>query len=579
MNRNWRQRGSRMGESMIRRISGVVVVLACIFAGTLGALSVAEQEIRRGAPVEFINYRGRYTKIVTPEELRGVGRQLSSLATLSNRKYTAKRQYSVIRAIDLSVTNGFDADIFMLEPTSDIVDINGVRDVLGGYLSGQYGYSDRDGRVLATFVTYYNAIYRGQIEYFRTKYKPVVTSRLVQQFVGIDRNYRNWPGRTQMLVPLITSTNGGKPRIDIDGFTGREVITKLTNRPDKGIPERRDLLEIKKDDLDKKQQDLDKDKKKLEDEKKKLEDDRSDLKKKEDEVTKQKEDLKKETDPDKAEIKKDEIGKKEQEIEKKKDDIKKDEEKLKKDETTIGKKQDDLDKKKDDLKKEETSIKKDETKLAEDKIPQVIKDDLKKKQDEVEKTKQDLEKKADEIKKREDELKKGELDRNVYDGGLYYLKVIEPLDNGHYKNEMVLINPVTRKVSLVSPFRNICGKRYDIFSGGAVVVGYEGNHSSGHFLVVLDPKKLELVAKGKVNVYWQSFVEVKAESVYAVIQDAGYYLGRFDAKLEQAARSKVQIDKDSFISFFGEYIYVNSPDKKIYVFKATDLSLVDTIQP
>jgi hypothetical protein len=212
-------------------------------------------------------------------------------------------------------------------------------------------------------------------------------------------------------------------------------------------------------------------------------------------------------------------------------------------------------------------------------LPQVIKDDLKQKQDEAEKAKQELDKKAEELKLREDELKKGELDRNVYDGGLYYLKVIEPLMDGHFKNEMVLINPITRKVALVSPFKNICGNRYDIFSGGAVVIGYEGDHTSGHFLVLLDPKKLEVMARGKVNTYWKSFVEVKADSVFAVIQDGGFFLGKFDGKLEQTARSKEKIDKDSFISFFGEYIYVNSPDKKILVFQAADLSLVDTIQP
>lgn len=569
---------SLMGACMVRRLMLVCAGVA-LCAVSLGALTVAEQEIRRGAPVEFVNYRGRYTRIVTPAQLRGAGLELSRMATLSNRKYIARRQYSVIRAIDLSLTNRFDADIFMLEPASDIVDINGVRDVLGGYLSGQYGYSERDGRVLATFVTYYNAIYRGQAEYVRTVYKPVVSSRLVPAHIGIDRNYRNWPGRTQMLVPLVTSTNGGKPKLDIDGFTGKEIISTLTNRPDKGIPERKDLIEIKKDDLDKKQQDLDKEKKKLEDDKKKLDEDKKDLKKQENDLDKKKEDLKKETDPVKAEIKKDEVTKTEQEIEKKKDEIKKGEEAIKKDETKVDKKQDDLDKKKDEVKKDETNLKKDELKLAEDKLPQVIKDDLKKKQDEVDKTKQELDKKADELKKREDELKKGELDRNVYDGGLYYLKVIEPLDDGHYKNEMVLINPVTRKVALVSSFKNICGNRYDVFGGGAVVIGYEGNHTSGHFLVLLDPKKLDVVSRGRVNVYWRSFVEVKADSVYAVVQDNGFFLGKFDGKLEQVSRSKEKIDKDSFISFFGDYIYVNSHEKKILVFQASDLSLVDTIQP
>lgn len=558
---------------------GLVCASIGLCALSLGALTVAEQEIRRGAPVEFVNYRGRYTRILTAGQLRGAGLELSRLATLSNRKYVARRQYSIIRAVDVSLTNRFDADIFMLEPASDIVDINGVRHVLGGYLSGQYGYSEREGRVLATFATYYNAIYRGQADYVRSAYKPVVSRYLRPAHIGIDRNYRNWPGRTQMLIPLVTATNGGRPRLDIDGFTGKDVVSTLTNRPDKGIPERKDLLEIKKDDLGKRQRELDNKKKRLEDDRKKLDRSRTELKKQEEGLETKKESLRTETDPVKAEAKKDEIKKIEQEIEKKKDQITEDEASLKKDETAVDKKQEDLEKKKEQLKEDEANLKKDELKLAEDKIPQIIKDDIKQKQDEVEKTKQELEEKADELKKREDELKKGELDRNVYDGGLYYLKVIGPLDDGHYKNDMVLINPISRKIALVSSFKNICGNRYDIFAGGAVVIGYEGNHSSGHFLVLLDPKKLDVTARGKVNVYWRSFVEVKEDSVYAVVQDNGFFLGKFDGKLEQIARSKERIDKDSFVSFFGDYIYVNSQDKKILVFQASDLSLVDTIQP
>jgi len=542
-----------------------IACACCLAAFSLNALTVAEKELRSGQPVNFVNYQGRYTKIVTPAELRTTGLALSRQAVATNRKYVARQQYSIIRAIDARETTRFDADIFMLEPKSDIVDINGVRDLLGGYLEGIYGYSARDSRVLATFVTYYNALYRGRLDFFRERYKNVVLRNLIAASVGISRNYRDWPGRTQMLIPLSATTNGGKPKINIEKFTGPDVMTNLQKQPDKGITDRRDLIEIKKDDLKKQQDDLDK-------QKKKLEDDKNALKKQDEDLAKKKDDLKKETDPVKADLKKDEIKKQDEDLTKKKDEVKKDDQ-------TVIKQQQDLDKKKDEIKKDEAALKKDEKTVVENKLPQTVKDDLKRKEDEIDKTKQDLDKKAEELKKREEDLKKGELDRNVFDGGLYYLKVIEPLAEGHFKNEMVLINPATRKIALVSPFKNICGNRYDIYSGGAVVVGYGSDHTTGHFLVLLDPKKLEVSARGKANVYWKSFVEVKGEHAYAVVQDGGHYLGKFDAKLEQIARSKATIDKDSFISFFGEYIYVNSPDKSILVLSAGDLSLVDTIRP
>jgi hypothetical protein len=353
-----------------------------------------------------------------------------------------------------------------------------------------------------------------------------------------------------------------------------------------GVEERKDLLEIKKDDLDKKQGELEAKKEELKDDKKKLEETTQTVTAKQEELEKKQENLKNEKDPVKQEQIREEIKKDEKGLEQLKEELKKDESTVKEKETVITKAEETLEKKKDEINRETEQIKKDETKVLENKLPQPVKEELKKKEDdlgkkteELEKQKTELDAKAEELKKMEEELKKGELDRNIYDGGLYYLKVIEPLDDGHYKNEMVLINPISRKVVLNSPYKNICGHRYDIFSGGAVVIGYDGKHSSGHFLVLLDPKTLELTAKGKDLVYWKSFIEVKQDSIYTIIQDNGYYLGKFDSKLAPMARSKEKIDKDSFISFFGDYVYVNSPDRTIFVFNAADLKLIDTIKP
>jgi hypothetical protein len=144
---------------------------------------------------------------------------------------------------------------------------------------------------------------------------------------------------------------------------------------------------------------------------------------------------------------------------------------------------------------------------------------------------------------------------------------------------MVLINLFSRKVVLTSPFKDICGSSYRPLSEGVVVIGYDRTHTAGHFLALLDGKTLQVNAKGSTLIYWKSFVEVKQDSVYAVIQDNGYYLGKFNTKLAPEARSKEKIDRDSFITFFGQYIYVNSPDKTILVFDVNDLSLIDVIKP
>jgi len=561
---------------------GLIGILGVLFIGiaSLSALDVAEQELQQGRPVDFLNYRGQYTRIVPPEEFRQTGIGLARLATAPNTRFTSRNQYTIIRAIDAADTKGFDADIFMLEAASDIVDIRGIRALLSGYLEGQYGYNARNAYTLATFATYYNALYRGRMDYFRGQYKRAVINYLTPARTGIALDYRAWPGRTQIVVPLSDILGSGKSDLDIDQFTGEDVTSTLQQRPDMGIDERKDILDIKEEALEKKQEEVDKGKEQLEADKQKLEESAQEVKAKEDALEQKKDDLKNETDPGKQAEIKEEIAKDEKGLEELKSELRQNEDAIKQQETKIDQAQEILDQKKEELVKEAEQIKKDESTLLEQKLPENVKEELQQQKSDLEQQKSELDAKAEELRKIEEELKKGEMDRNILDGGLYYLKVIEPLNDGHYKSEMVLINPSTRKVVLTSPYKSICGSRYDVFSGGVVVIGYDGTHTGGHYLVLLDTKTLEVTARGKVLIYWKSFIEVKQDSAYAVIQDGGgYYLGRFNAKLEQEARSKERIDRDSFITFFGQYIYVNSPDKTIYVFNVADLTLVDTIRP
>ena len=74
------------------------------------------------------------------------------------------------------------------------------------------------------------------------------------------------------------------------------------------------------------------------------------------------------------------------------------------------------------------------------------------------------------------------MDKNIYANKLYYLKIKEYLDGGHYNNEMYMIDAATMKVMFKSPAEYICGSRYDVFSGGVVVITHRGSHTMGHRL-------------------------------------------------------------------------------------------------
>ncbi len=232
-----------------------------------------------------------------------------------------------------------------------------------------------------------------------------------------------------------------------------------------------------------------------------------------------------------------------------------------------------VEEKKQEVAEEKKEIQRDETALRIQKEPEKV-------QKELEKKSEDLATREKEVARREEAAKKGETDASIFEGRLYYLKIKEYLTGGHYNNEMCAISAATAKVVQKSPIANICGHKYDIFKDGVVVITHKGDHRAGHYLTLLDLKTLESKATGADAVFWRSFVEVKEDLVYAVLnKDEKYYLGRFDAAMKTMAVSKDQVDPDSFISFFGDLIYINGSDKKILVLNRDDLSTKGVVAP
>ncbi|HOP63028.1 MAG TPA: hypothetical protein PK906_06630, partial [Spirochaetota bacterium] len=218
------------------------------------------------------------------------------------------------------------------------------------------------------------------------------------------------------------------------------------------------------------------------------------------------------------------------------------------------------------VKKETEETKKDEKKTPEE-------EELKKKEEE-------LKKKEEELDKREDAIRDKKSDKNVFGIKLYYLKVKEYLEGGHYNNELYMINASSKKIDFKSPVTNICGRRYDVFSGGIVVITHRGNHVSGHRLTLIDREKLTEKITGEDNIFWRSFIEIRENHIYAIVKEGdSFYLGKFDQDLKLVAKSKEKIHENTFITFFEDFIYINGENKNIIVLNKNDFSLVGEIKP
>ena len=229
--------------------------------------------------------------------------------------------------------------------------------------------------------------------------------------------------------------------------------------------------------------------------------------------------------------------------------------------------------KQEEVKQEKKDIAADTAAVKLDQNPQEVKKELAQKSEQLAAREQDL-------TQREEALKKGQSDQAIFAGKLYYLKVKEYLTGGHYNNDMLVINAATGAVILKSTEARICGRKFDLFTNGVVVITYKSNHNEGHYLTLLDLNTLQRKAISDEAVFFRSFVETRDEITYVVVERPGaYYLGTFSPEMKMLAISKDKVDPDSFISFYNDLVYINGKDKNILVLNKADLSTKSAIAP
>ncbi len=227
--------------------TAIVLLLLCLPAFSLEVDRIELESAGDETSVIFVNYEGPHDIISTADEIVNIGSGIAFpvsedaeiLQTLGD-----PNRYSVIHAVDPDNPNGLDADILVLGEDALVDHIDNVRRIISGYLQGAYNYSPEVSDTIAVFATVYNAVYRNQLDVFTEKYKPVVLGYLEQESVGLSLNYEDWPGNTQIVIPL-ASLDGGLGTVDTSIISDTEVVESMQEDPDRGIDERKQLVEIK----------------------------------------------------------------------------------------------------------------------------------------------------------------------------------------------------------------------------------------------------------------------------------------------------------------------------------------------
>ncbi len=229
----------------MKKLNLLIIIL--IISGTLFAQEVVKEELFKvnRDSVEFVNYEGPHDKFETADEIRGIGISLGGKSEQLSGTRTYNNKYSILHLFDPEGQGLLNGDIFSIEKDAVVDHIDNVRRILSGYLQTAYSYSKEDSDVLAEFASYYNAVYRGNFEYFISAYNKIVTDNLDSEKAGISTRYMEWPGNTQILIPL---TPGGK--MAIDTISDNTVIEDLRTQDDKGIEPRKDMVELKEKDIE-----------------------------------------------------------------------------------------------------------------------------------------------------------------------------------------------------------------------------------------------------------------------------------------------------------------------------------------
>jgi hypothetical protein len=499
-----------MGMGMdIKRL--VVFIFILFSSPMMFSLEVAEDEVTipDTGDIVFENYSGPYTVVRTLDEIFGIGQALGRQE--GNERETEGGQYRIVRAVDPETEEGFDADIFIVGPEGYVDHITNIRRRLAGYLEEAYQYSREDALLLAKFITYYNAVHRGDAEMIRERYKPVVMENLIEERIGLARSYRDWPGKTMMVIPLTRRAETGDfAALDSDELSDEEVVEDLRGEEDRGLDDRKELVELKEREIAAEEEDIEEDRRRIA------------------EAEDSEEDAAEAGTAGAAEdgteagtaAKEGDAGMPE--------------------ETAAA---EDLEEREEQLAERKRRLEEEREEIAEDQ--QLV-----------------IEEEKKEERRREESS--GPAVRTE-EGPAEAAGKLFLLTDKNKRSMLARVDFSTGNYIVTSPVDTILGRKFYPL-GDSILVVFE-NGGTGAALGLLDAETLELTGSSDTVVYDETYILVDGASIYAVVQgNKGWTIGRFDGSLTMQAKSAVRVAPYSIFIAEGKFIYMQKEDDVLTAF-------------
>ena len=491
----------------------LISLLFTVFVFSVSAYDVDREELEKNKQeVEFINYTGTHEKIDTRKEIYSIGTSLGyDIQGKQNAALSGK--YRIMHLVDPSEPDRMGADLFILEKHSGVDHIRNLRLILSGYLKTAYNYSENDASLLAEFITYYNAVFRGKMEFFESKYNNMVLTNITADNAGIDINYVNWPGKTRMVIPLKNGKTGESPSLSAKELSDDEVIEDLRKNDDKGIEPRKEMVELREKELDKelekstaKEEEIVKKKEAAAEEKEKVEEEIKELEEKK----------------EAGEVSEEEYKEEKKELEEKKEEIVKQEE--------------DLEKEIEKVKEETTEIEKEKAEISEER--EVIASDTNKLLD-----------------KEDEPSESTSVTGGIRPDETFFIKVLSD-SSGKY-GELVLVDNKTAEIEGKADVRKIGIRGVTEDSSSSLLIAGSDN-GSDFYLMKVDKNTLKITARSEASIYRDTVISEKGGSLFAVIEENGIYkIGKFSSNLVLELSSDENALEDTFI-------FHDSENKKLF---------------
>lgn len=548
----------------------------------VSAQNVNERELRSAgdaSTIVFENYEGPHSVIETAAAISsigaGLGNQLKNAGTQSSGTFGANGKYTVIHAVDPSEQGKLDADIILINPNATVDHIRNLRRIIASYLSAAYGYSQQDASTVATFVTVYNAVYRNQLDTFKSKYKNIVISNLTEKKCGLSIKWSDWPGNSQIVIPLGEYAEGGLSSVDTSVISDKKVVESMKEDDDKGVDERKNMVDIKEREAENAEA-------KAQEAAKEAAQDKQAL----DEQKKNQAQAEK-----KAQTKQNEADKAKKDAESAKKEAAADpQNKAKQAEAKQAEQKAENAQKEADQAKSNADQEQQKTQQQQQKADESAKK-AEEQQQKADKKLDEAQNERMEIAKDQQEILESEL-KQLEDGTVIGLKVVKEAD---YLSTLVKVNSKTGKVVKESPVKVIRGRTIiavqDAVVGVATGASFPKTSGDSTFymaicgensgkgairLCLIDAFKMEIQKESEENVSEHSVLVNNGSNFYCVIQDkSGWVLGRYDKSLNLIQKSAVNISESTPITVTGKGIVVTNSNNIPVLLSVSDLSVIE----